>query len=453
MGTEISLKVSGSTLEWSKNSLGIDHGSLFQSTDHIMIPQHERYGMEETDEIDDVKRLQWTVLRKPLAEVAERVELLGFTLDAIRAEYQNIVDNEIQERNGMIESFPDRYEPIENVFSFDEFLIFIKQYNLRHLKDEYIEYDYSNRSQSQDFIKSIFTESTLKRIPRYDPYEDFFWSEKSAFISLINFMNPYSVIRLLSENENNNTEYVEWDYGEIVANGWVNINEIKTEIRREDSFLIATEGSSDSHILQKAFRLLKPSVADFFRFIDMTSGHPFPGTGGLSKFAEGLVKIDVQNQIVFLLDNDSEGVEGFNKIMKMKLPLNMSCMCLPDLQEFDNFPAHGPNGLTIANINRTAAAIECYLDLNYSEYDSHSVRWTNYKKETGLYHGALEFKEYYANRFLDKSDTKIIESGYDTGKLEILLDAIIASCSKVAGSIRIEKIKSHYPNLWTEEKV
>lgn len=453
MGTEISLKVSGSTLGWSKNSLGVDHGSLFQSTDHVMIPQYERYGMEEIDEIDDERRLQWTVLRKPLAEVAERVELLGFTLDAIRAEYQNIVDDEIQERNGMVESFPDRYEPIKNIFSFDEFLMFIKQYNLSDLREEYIDFDYSDRSQSQDFIKSIFVESTLKRIPRYDPYEDLFWSEKSAFISIINFMNPYSVIRILSENENNNTEYVEWDYGEIVANGWVHINEIKTEIRREDSFLIATEGSSDSHILQKAFRLLKPSVADFFRFIDVTSGHPFPGTGGLSKFAEGLVKIDVQNQIVFLLDNDSEGVEGFNKIMKMKLPLNMSCMCLPDLQEFDNFPAHGPDGLRVANINKTAAAIECYLDLNYSEYDSHSVRWTNYKKETGLYHGALEFKEYYASRFLDISDTKLIEIGYDTGKLEVLLDAIIATCSKVAGSIRIEKIKSHYPNLWTEEKI
>lgn len=452
MGTAISLKVSGSSLDWSKNSLGIDHGSLFQSIDHIMIPQYERYGMEEADEIDDERRLQWTVLRKSLAEVAERVELLGFTLDAIRAEYKNIVENDIQERNGMINSFPNRYEPIENLFDFDEFLMFIKQYNLRDLKDEQIEFDYSNRPQSRDFIKSVFTESTLKRIPRYDPYEDLFCSEKAAFINIINFMNPYSVIRLLSENKNNNSEYVEWDYGEIVANGWVHINEIKTEIKREDSFLIATEGSSDSHILQKAFRLLKPNVADFFRFIDVTSGHPFPGTGGLSKFAEGLVKIDVQNQIVFLLDNDSEGVEGFNKIMKMKLPLNMSCMCLPDLKEFDNFPAHGPNGLTIANINKTAAAIECYLDLNYSEYDNYSVRWTNYKKETGLYHGALEFKEYYANRFLDQSDVKLIESGYETSKLEILLDAIIATCSNVTGSIRIDKMKSHYPNLWTEEK-
>ncbi|MCV5282989.1 HEPN/Toprim-associated domain-containing protein, partial [Escherichia coli] len=34
MGTVISLEVSGVGLDWSKNSLGIDHGGLFQSADH-----------------------------------------------------------------------------------------------------------------------------------------------------------------------------------------------------------------------------------------------------------------------------------------------------------------------------------------------------------------------------------------------------------------------------------
>ena len=109
MGTEISLKVSGATLDWSKNSLGVDHGALFQSTDHIMIPQHERYDLEETDEIDEERRLQWTVLRKPLAAVAERVELLGFSLTAIRAEYENLVKHEVYQRNEMIEAYPDNW--------------------------------------------------------------------------------------------------------------------------------------------------------------------------------------------------------------------------------------------------------------------------------------------------------------------------------------------------------
>jgi hypothetical protein len=84
----------------------------------------------------------------------------------------------------------------------------------------------------------------------------------------------------------------------------------------------------------------------------------------------------------------------------MKLPHNMSCICLPDLKEFESFPTCGPDGLTLSNINGTAAAIECYLDLTYSEYDSYIVRWTNYKKETGMYQGALEFKEYYAKDIL-----------------------------------------------------
>lgn len=46
MGTEISLTVSEVTIDFSKNSLGIDHGMLFQSGDHFFKPQYEAYGLE-----------------------------------------------------------------------------------------------------------------------------------------------------------------------------------------------------------------------------------------------------------------------------------------------------------------------------------------------------------------------------------------------------------------------
>ncbi|QUG77381.1 hypothetical protein GKQ23_21335 [Erwinia sp. E602] len=200
-------------------------------------------------------------------------------------------------------------------------------------------------------------------------------------------------------------------------------------------------------MLKKAFRLLKPSVSDFFRFIDVTDGHPFSGTGGLSKFAEGLVKIDVQNRIIFLLGNDGEGFKGFNKIMKIKLPSNMGCMRFPDIPEFKSFPAKGPNGLRLSNINGQAAAIECYLNLNYSDYPTHSVRWTNFKKELGVYHGALEHKEYYSKRFLDTSDMNILEGKYDTSKLEALLDSVIENRVRVSSNIRHELIKNHHPDF------
>jgi hypothetical protein len=72
-----------------------------------------------------------------------------------------------------------------------------------------------------------------------------------------------------------------------------------------------------------------------------------------------LVKIDVQNQIVFLFDNDAEGYEAYRRLQKLALPANMRGMILPELDAFRAFPARGPEGVGTADINRRAAAIEC----------------------------------------------------------------------------------------------
>ena len=45
--------------------------------------------------------------------------------------------------------------------------------------------------------------------------------------------------------------------------------------RTLNHFLIVTEGSSDAKIIQHAFNLLKPHIADFFDFVDMEEGYPF----------------------------------------------------------------------------------------------------------------------------------------------------------------------------------
>ena len=81
MGTVISLEVSGMELDWSKNSLGIDHGGLFQSADHHVKPLNEDQ-IEEGEDFDTPDGILCrTVLRKPLGQVAYRLELLGFTLE------------------------------------------------------------------------------------------------------------------------------------------------------------------------------------------------------------------------------------------------------------------------------------------------------------------------------------------------------------------------------------
>ncbi|NKW82758.1 hypothetical protein HGG72_25025 [Ochrobactrum pecoris] len=69
------------------------------------------------------------------------------------------------------------------------------------------------------------------------------------------------------------------------------------------------------------------------------------------RFAEGLVRIDIQNQVLFLLDNDAEGVDAYRKLKELNMSANLRSMVLPDVEELRRFPALGPEGLSNCDIN------------------------------------------------------------------------------------------------------
>ena len=61
------------------------------------------------------------------------------------------------------------------------------------------------------------------------------------------------------------------------------------------------------------------------------------------KFAEGLAKIDVQNQVVFLFDNDAEGLDAQRRLSRLTLPANMRGTLLPELERrFEHFQLKVP---------------------------------------------------------------------------------------------------------------
>ena len=178
--------------------------------------------------------------------------------------------------------------------------------------------------------------------------------------------------------------------------------------------------------------MLRPDVADFFNFIDIDERHHFWGTGNLVKFAEGLLRIDIQNKVLFVLDNDAEGVDAYPKLAALNLSGNMRPMLLPNLEAFDSFPARGPEGVSLADINGRAAAIECYLDLDLPTYGPAQVLWSSYKKEVGAWHGALEFKESYQRHFYNQSDEALRDGPYQSTKLAKLLDTLIMEARLVS---------------------
>ena len=88
--------------------------------------------------------------------------------------------------------------------------------------------------------------------------------------------------------------------------------------------------------------------------------------------------------------------------------------------------------MTCADINRRAAAIECYLDLEIGDYPPAKVIWTNYKQELDTYHGALQYKETYAKAFLKQTSETLSAESYDVGKIRAVLDALVSECSSMA---------------------
>lgn len=423
MGTEITLDVAGVSVTYSKNHRGIDHGSIFQEDDRKAVKSDQLDYDWYENEGEDPTPSEMAFTRR-LKDVVPRLELLGFSLERVGREYDAVVQNWLEERQSLQD---DEDEATPDVMTFVEFLEFVNAYPLDCLDDTFV---LGSDDASEAKIRGRFAGMELERFPLYRPYDTQAYSERTFFGGLVDILHPYSVLRLLAEA--NGDAAVVWQYGPLVEGGYAPEREFVPHARRTETFLIATEGSSDVHILKHALALLRPGIADFFRFIDVSESHPFSGTGNLVRFAEGLAKIDVQNQVIFVFDNDAEGLDAHQKLSTLNLPANMRRIMLPELDAFRAFPAEGPEGLHSSDINRRAAAIECYLDLDVGGYPPAKVLWTNYKKGLGIYQGALEFKESYIKEFLKQTRETLSAGSYDVRKIEAVLDLLIAECTAMA---------------------
>ena len=138
-------------------------------------------------------------------------------------------------------------------------------------------------------------------------------------------------------------------------------------------------------------------------------------------FCKGLCKIKIQNNMIVLFDNDTEGTVKYNEALLLDAPDSLVIMKLPYYSGFELIDTVGPQGKSLNNINGKAVAIECFLDFD-SITTCPLVRWTSYNRKIEAYQGELEKKEEYTKSFL-KSDLKA--ENYNTQKIELLIQSII----------------------------
>lgn len=388
MGCLANLDIGNLSVDWSKNSLN-DHGELFLPGDLTEADYH--YVGDDDEPLAESKE----AYSRRLGDILPRLELLGWTLEALRRDH----DGELP------------FDVLVEVFGHVDLV------EGSRTRDVWSDIDHSFKDELYSCLaKGVGAE-------RAQTYEDSLWEA-------VETLEPCAILRLLAESPRNLDVPVVWRFADVVEGGYVEPEDVYRPLHTRDQFLIVTEGSSDANVLQKAFSLRRPRVADFFYFVDMKENYPFSGTGNQFNFAKGLARIRIENRVIVLFDNDAEGTSKLSATASLELPTNIRAIGLPVLAEFERFTSLGPNGEATSDINRRAASIECYLDLDWRMTERPAVRWTAYQSNTDTYQGALVNKEAYTKAFLKFRDG--VDDSYDFHKMDAVLDAIISTAVSMA---------------------
>jgi hypothetical protein len=398
MGSIVTLGLGRLEVDWGKNWNYSNHSRLFLPTDRRPVTHH----YVEAETAAPIEELKPGFARS-LRSVKRRIELLGYTLPAAKRHFEN--DPAV---------VPDFYENPE--ISFEMFARALAAVDVRAvaLDPWFADHslgDFAARSILRDpeFTK---TADDLKSLTRFDG-------------TFFENLDPYVVLRLLAENPANLDVDVEWRFADIVEAGWADDETIYQPLGDRDRYLVVTEGSSDGSVLRRAIELLRPDIADFFDFVDMSENYPFTGAGNLFRFCQGLARIRIQNQVVVIFDNDAAGREAEQKVRQLALPPSMTIVRLPHIAECEAFPTVGPNGHAEQDINGRAVSTELFLDLRSGPPPC--VQWASFNSHTQCYQGELIGKETYVKRFLQ---LPMLPPNYDCSKLELLLDHV---CGAIVG--------------------
>jgi hypothetical protein len=384
MGSLISLSVGRIDIDFGKNEHFQNHAHLFQQGDRG-VNEYDYVNADGTAHIEVEE-----ALRRSLSRVVPRLELLGYTLPACEA---------------MLASWLAGDEGGSAV-SIDAFRHALQSFKWRE-RDEDVDFD--------EAIREAYAAAPGVNLPEGQPPSMIAWERR---------LDPYLVMRVLADIPEYADLPVCWNYADVKNGGYADDSTFdpRPPVAR---WMVVTEGTSDAFILARSLKVTHSDITDFFEFIDMSTGNPFPGVGSIVSFCRGLRRIRYTGQMLIVLDNDAAGCAALAEIRALEMPPSVVATCLPDLEELRTFKTIGPAGENYEDINWRASAIECFLDFRGVE-GAPTVRWTAYMPKQFTYQGELVNKDAYVADFKARFGKEGIE--YDPSKLIRLWKHLISGC-------------------------
>ncbi len=399
MGSIATLDVGAFAITVGKNEWCMNHSDLFLRSD--LGDALYFYADDGHGDIDGIEGRfgNAIAIRKPayvrrLALVRQRLDLLGYSLAGCRRAYEET------EWSIWIDD--------TDIPTFDELAAVVCSLTVP---------DASCAWHGKDICHLILTRLHEEGLVEQEPARDPFQQDNS----IAHELHPYVILRLLAENVANHDAEVVWRFDDVVTSGCLDSETLYEAIPQQTRWLVVTEGPTDGRILRESLDTLLPELRDFFEFVDMKENYPFTGTGNVLQFCKGLIRIHVMNNILVVLDNDTEGRKAYREIAKLDPPDNFRFTTLPDLDVCKSVRTIGPSGENREDINGRAVAIECFLDIWNDPTDEPVIRWSNYVEQMDAYQGALIGKDRYTRRSRSGDD--------DMRALKALWDHLIAVCT------------------------
>ena len=183
------------------------------------------------------------------------------------------------------------------------------------------------------------------------------------------------------------------------------LQELREEYVVSEPLIVLTEGSTDAEILRKTLEVRYPHLKDYVSFPDFHGSNAEGGTGALVNLVKGFAGSGVPNRVVALFDNDAAGMDAMRILDGASLPDNFKVLSLPPLEYAKSYPTLGPQGRAEVDINGRACSLELYFGrdvLENDEGDLAPIEWSGRVRSLDRYQGPVVGKGGLRRKYLDK---------------------------------------------------
>jgi HEPN/Toprim N-terminal domain 1 len=323
----------------------------------------------------------------------KRLEILGSSYEYFNEHFQKEIQNTYNECLRYFKDRSDEYNKIFKDMTIEKWIMLIKEY-------------YPERYDIPLNYPDYPIEAQLL-------FSDFYIANNFYMIPNIGFMN---ILRAIMEFCNED-EKVILDLSDIIGGDTIESYEEIPKVVNE--YLIVTEGKTDCEFISKSMETIYPEYSHLYKFFDRSytasdNGNGLSGgTGELINMIKFAITANVNDKIIFIFDNDSEGISSIKSLEKFKeiIPNNIKIISLPKLDFFSSYPSKSHTGkIEPVDINEKACGIEMYLgkenlkDKNGSFYP---IEWGAFKKDISQYQGSINEKN---KRIVQDSFRKTLEN-------------------------------------------